>query len=1415
MFILFLTLTLLLSPFVSATEIYANEGDAAAQTEATSAAPENTEEPSTETPPATTELTDNTASAVLPAAPQNFAVDPSSITATSATLNWATHPDQSKIDIWYDGESGNHLAIGSNGSVTLENLAPNTTYKLYSTWYVRPYTSSRDFKSDYAEFTTLDGTATGQPIGNTKASNIQVVSATHNTATITFDPAHKLDNYWVWNPSNVPLGKDPYVFYTQDGGNTIEGLKENTTYTFILGPNQVQYAALTPEQKSETFTFTTTEDTSEYKEAPLTPPLNIRITEISNTGVTVKFTGSPDSGGYDFYVNGGYGGGIYDGSGRDTFTYNFPGGVAPAAGTSFSFMVGSQAVGKNPVNSAPLTIKWGQLAAPKDLQIITSSRTTATLGWAPTPGATSYDIYRDDTLIGTSDSNRFVVEGLTEGQTYSYTVSAKNVLWQSPQSAAATSTPGADFTNFTYYGSWMVYSREYLPTDVDFSQITHINYAFFDLCWRKAGSKGAACQNPEIPIMSDYVYDGEMILGDQEVDLNNLAMFKTIKENNPHLKVMASVGGWTYSNFFSNMAASEVTRRAFANSVVKYLREFKLDGLDIDWEYPIEGGEDDTNHSPDDTVNFTKLMKTVRETLDAAGSADGKYYLLTIASGQGDNFVVNADLKNSVHYLDMINIMSYDLSGHWEFFGYHNSPLYQDPNNTRRNAKRANVRGGLLGHLNGGVPPYKLNLGIPYYGKGWVGCDANGQYQACDPVTPPGTWEGDQGLFDFTDLQENKINKDGHVRYWNPYSKISYLYNQETGFFYTYNDETTMMYTSSLAKTLNLAGVMSWEISADRNKTLTTQLIKDLPIHGDYNENALKAPVANGVAEDHDSVLITWNAVEGASEYEVFADYIYLGTTTETKYSIGGLYAATDRVITVLSVRKDGDVITEVSPASNPVTVRTAALASPGDLKVSNIGIDQLSVKWNATPGATGYEVYLNNTLAGYTENLSYSWTGLSEGTRYTIKVVALQKNGATVVSTSSPALLDATTALLYVPPVYANPGQGQNELDSTYTNAGGKWAISILKDAALKTIAASKEDTFKVTVAKEALQTEVTIPKEVIAALASKGENAELAIIWNNVTYIVPVHALPKNGDIQITLAPPSSADAEALEKLAKDNGLTTLIKPLDFKISQRTADNKWEEVVDFDDNTLTRIFTLDGKNVDPSKATGVVYLPGSKEFRPVPTLFTKNADGTVTAELKRNGNSIYSIVQSNVTYIDVKAEWAKEAIARATAKLLLSDEADGTFGASNDISRAEFVSAIVKGLGILPLAGSAPFADVAAGSDFAGDIAAAKALGLIKGKSATSFDPNGTISRQDIAIVLTNVLAHLGEETDADSAALEAFADSNKIASYAKSAVALVVDQGIMNGKSGSKFDPKANVTKAQAAVILIRLLDAQKLD
>lgn len=751
---------------------------------------------------------------------------------------------------------------------------------------------------------------------------------THNTAQIAWDLIGDETNnndIDIWNADT-----DAWVTWGDRGHQTIGGLQPETTYriyiTWYTDRPSLAY-------KSNVIEFTTAADTSTYPEAPLVAPQHLRTTAITDSSITLQWTGTPGANGYDVYVNGAWKQGVWDGS--NTVTYALPD-DGSVVGAVYKFEVAAQNLPKTSANSNAVEIAWGELAAPQDVQAVTATRTTVSLGWAETPGATGYDVYADGVLIGSSDENRYVAEGLQEGHAYSFKVVAKNALWRSPDSAATTVVPGADYNIVSYYALWSASAtgRNFHPSDVDVSQLTHINLAFSDLCWRGFGSGAAACQNASVPLQQDYVFDGEMIVGDPTADLALFSQWAAIRDANPHLKLMISVGGWSWSNNFSNMAQTEETRRAFANSVVDFLRAYKLDGIDIDWEYPVEGGEDDNSRGPEDRDNFLLMTQTLRDTLDAAGSEDGKYYLATIAASQGDSFVTNAQLAQSSRYLDYINLMTYDYSGSWDTLAHHNAPLFYDKNHPQDYAKRNNVLGAILGHESGGVPNYKLSVGIPFYGKGWIGCPPDGQYQTCAGATPFGTWEN--GAFDFTDIQDNYMTQEAYDAYWNDASKAAYLYNPDNGVFLTYNDDRSMMYVASLVKSLDLAGIMSWEISGDRNRTLTTQLAKDLPIDGRPNASELAAPAGlkTGVVSTS-SIEAQWNAVAGATAYEVYVGKEFAGTTAETRFALTGLAANTSYVIEVLAVVKEGDALRSVSTFSHALTAATAT--PPGSVYVPSV----------------------------------------------------------------------------------------------------------------------------------------------------------------------------------------------------------------------------------------------------------------------------------------------------------------------------------------------------------------------------------------------------------------------------------------------------------------------------------------------
>jgi len=1163
-------------------------------------------------------------------------------------------------------------------------------------------------------------------------TNLAIEELYHNRAVLKWDLVGNEDA-----PNNIDIwdaDTGGWITWGNRWTRTITGLEPETTYRVYI--SWYVDRDLHEDYKSNVVEFTTPADTSEYKDPPLTPPSYLKITDITEQTVTLNWGASPGATGYDFYVNGAWKAGTWANT-ATSVTYSL--GDQIEAGTKFTFTVGAQKPPEVPpsVDSNAVTITWGTLETPQDLQVITATRSTVSLGWAPVPGATSYDVYKDGAFLGSGEDNRYVASDLVEGKPYSFAVMAKNKLWESPMSAATTAVPGSDYTLVSYFMSWSVHDREFYPKDVDVSKITHINYAFADLCWKKFGSGGVECQNEDVPLQQDYVYDGEIVVGDAEVDLDNFARFVDIRAEHPDLKLMASVGGWSWSKNFSNMAADEVTRRSFANSVVKFLREYQLDGIDIDWEYPVEGGEETNSRRPEDKQNFTLMMAALRDALDSAGSEDGKYYLLSMASGQGDNFVVNADFANSVTYLDYINMMAYDYSGSWDTLANHNAPLFYDKKSSAPNAARNNVRGGLLGHLNGGVPNYKLVVGVPFYGKGWEGCPAGGEYQTCTKKsTSFGSWE--TGIFDYSDLDRKYVNKNGYDRYWNDAAKVAYLYNADKQIFMTYNDENTMLYTASLVKSLDIAGTMNWDISGDRDKKLLTALNSVLPIDGKVNVQGLAAPTNLKVASTSTkSVKVTWDAVEGANAYEIYVNDQFTGYSETTNYTVGALTPATTYKIHVLAIDRDGEKFKRVSVASESLQVKTAADTDSG-----------------SPPGPS-----------------SPSGGGSSSGT----------------TPTPQPGSKD------------------KGLLPVKIVKEGERAVVSLPVAETVKSIKDAQTSSLKLVIEEGLKQAEITLPTEVIAALAEIG-NSSLTVVLNGMEFTFPVSMFPADSALKLSLGAADPSAIEALQALLA--GKKTYGQPFQLKLEQISADGKTTKPVSFGNNYVSGKVSFEATGVNIGRIAGVAYIPGKDRLYTVPVLFAKNTDGI--AELKLNANGVFTLIDNGSSSFKDNLDWAAQDISAIITKMIASPDSTDQFGTRRDITRAEVIAMIVRGLGLIQEQSSAaPYTDVSLNSPYAEEIAAAKQAGLVQGRSADQFDPDAAITRQELAVMLANAMKYVGKGNTANTTLLAGFKDSQEIADYAQSSMAMMVELNIMKGVSANSLSPRTNVTKAQMAVTVMRML------
>lgn len=260
------------------------------------------------------------------------------------------------------------------------------------------------------------------------------------------------------------------------------------------------------------------------------------------------------------------------------------------------------------------------------------------------------------------------------------------------------------------------------------------------------------------------------------VKIDNPSRLKEIvalKKKNRKLEVQLSIGGWGSGNF-SEMAADPEKRKAFAEACRNIVDEYGLDGIDIDWEYPGSGAAG-ISSSPDDKSNYILLMKDLRNAL-------GADKLLTLASPATVGFY---EFKPLLPYVDFINIMAYDLNRP----PYHHSSLFRSDLSGDMTADE-----GVRAHMDAGVPPEKIMLGVPFYGHGKKG-----------------------KLPDFVNFRDISAS-DGMTEKFDTKAGVPYMVNDEGEMMITYENPQSLKLKCEYVNTNNLGGIMFWEFSGDTDK---------------------------------------------------------------------------------------------------------------------------------------------------------------------------------------------------------------------------------------------------------------------------------------------------------------------------------------------------------------------------------------------------------------------------------------------------------------------------------------------------------------------------------------------------------------------------------------------------------------------
>ena len=337
-----------------------------------------------------------------------------------------------------------------------------------------------------------------------------------------------------------------------------------------------------------------------------------------------------------------------------------------------------------------------------------------------------------------------------------------------------------------YYAGWAAY-QGYTPDQLPAEHLTQINYAFARI---DPDTLTIALENPAH-------------------DKKNLAALRKLRQQNGHLKLLISVGGWSDSQYFSDAAATAARREAFAASCVDFVVAQGLDGVDLDWEYPVSGGAPGTIHRPADKQNFTKLLQELRTRLDRQGRRDGKDYSLTIAGAAGSWYLNQIEAVKVADIVDHIFLMGYDLHGPWDTSADFNAPLHT-PSGASPQGK-SSIADSVQAYLDKGIPAEKLVLGMPLYGYAYQGVSSqnNGLYS---------TYTSAKSV-SYRTLKKNYLSNDAYRRLRHGEAQVPYLYGSRT--FISYDDAESLAAKAALARSRDLGGIGFWELSQDDGGELT------------------------------------------------------------------------------------------------------------------------------------------------------------------------------------------------------------------------------------------------------------------------------------------------------------------------------------------------------------------------------------------------------------------------------------------------------------------------------------------------------------------------------------------------------------------------------------------------------------------